>query len=162
MSTESEQQQKQFLREKIKELASKSYTQREIASICKVSVSTVNSHIKILREQAKNSISEYVDKILPYEYSKCLVGIDGIIKTCWRRSELITNNEKEKFMYLTLAKEGYSMKLELLNSSTIVEKAIKFVDKGRGLIHQNGNPVIDHKQKHEGTKEETNVSTKLE
>jgi hypothetical protein len=155
MSTEAEHnynQQQQFLREKIRELSSKSMTQREIASVLKVGVGTVNRHIQALRQQCKENISEYVDRILPHEYDKCMVGIDNIIKTCWSRADSDTANDKERYAYLSLAKDSYSMKLELLNSSTIVEKAVKFVSSNNArLTEQNDNPLIDHKHV-EGTK----------
>ena len=39
--------------------------------------------------------------------------------------------------------QAYEMKLELLSSATVVERAVKFVDRHRGLTVQNREVVID-------------------
>ena len=45
---------------------------------------------------------------------------------------------------LSLAKECYSMKLDLLTSATIIDRAVKFVDRNRGLIPQDNQAIIDN------------------
>ena len=44
-----------------------------------------------------------------------------------------------------LAKESYEMKLDLLSSATVVDRAIKFVDcnRGRGFMSQNNEVTRD-------------------
>jgi hypothetical protein len=44
---------------------------------------------------------------------------------------------------LALAKDCYQMKLELLSSVTVVERAVNFVNRHRGLTVQNKEVVID-------------------
>jgi hypothetical protein len=46
---------------------------------------------------------------------------------------------------LTLAKECYAMKLELLSSATVVDRAVRFVDRRRSgsLIDQKGKLTLD-------------------
>jgi Trp operon repressor len=58
LSSEMEQQnqQVQWRRDKIQELCSKGYSQREISQILQVGLATVNRDLSILRQQAKENI----------------------------------------------------------------------------------------------------------
>ena len=59
-------------------------------------------------------------------HEKCLVGLTSILKKAWTATQ-DTEDKREKIQALSLAKECYSMKLELLTNSTVVEDAIRFV-----------------------------------
>jgi hypothetical protein len=50
------------------------------------------------------------------------------VKDTWNISQN-TQENKEKIQALSLAKECYSMKLDLLTNSTVVEDAMRFVSK---------------------------------
>jgi IS30 family transposase len=113
-------------RSKVQELSSQGHSQREIAQMLQVSNGTVNKDLFILREQAKENIKKYVDERLPEEYEKCLAGLNAITKEAWNTAQS-TEDNKEKLQALSLAKECYSMKLELLTNSTVVDDAIRFV-----------------------------------
>jgi Trp operon repressor len=54
-----EQQQLQWRRDKVQELCSKGYSQREISQILQVGLATVNRDISYLRNQAKTNIRKY-------------------------------------------------------------------------------------------------------
>jgi hypothetical protein len=60
------------------------------------------------------------------EYGKCLVGLTGITKEAWNTAHN-TEDRREKVQALSLAKECYSMKLDLLTNATVVDDAIRFV-----------------------------------
>src|ERR671937_96837 len=121
-----DQQQIQWRRDKVQELCSKGYNQREISQVLQVGLATVNRDIAYLRNQAKANIKKYIDERLPEEYEKCLVGLNAITKEAWNTSEQ-TEDKREKIQALSLAKECYSMKLDLLTNATVVEDAIRFV-----------------------------------
>ena len=91
-----------------------------------VSVGTVNKDISYLGSQSKQKIRKYIDETLLEEYEKCLVGINAILREAWNTSQN-TDNRKEKIQALSLAKECYSMKLELLTNATVVDDAMRFV-----------------------------------
>jgi Trp operon repressor len=57
-----EQQQLQWRRDKVQELCSKGYSQREISHILQVGLATVNRDISYLRNQAKTNIKKYIDE----------------------------------------------------------------------------------------------------
>jgi hypothetical protein len=91
-----------------------------------VGLATVNRDISYLRNQAKDNIKKYIDERLPEEYEKCLVGLNAITREAWTTSQN-TDDKREKIQALSLAKECYSMKLDLLTNATVVDDAIRFV-----------------------------------
>jgi hypothetical protein len=128
----------EWRRSKVLELASQGYNQSEISRILKISQSTINRDISYLRQKAKENIRKYIDERLPEEYEKCLVGITAILKEAWSTSQQ-AEDKREKIQALSLAKECYSMKLDLLTNATVVDDAIRFVsesEKSKGKEHQ--------------------------
>jgi predicted transcriptional regulator len=123
---EQQQLQVQWRRDKVQELCSKGYSQREISQILQVGLATVNRDISYSRTQAKTNIKRYIDERLPEEYEKCLLGLNAITKEAWNTAQN-TQYKREKIQALSLAKECYSMKLELLTNATVVDDAIRFV-----------------------------------
>ena len=121
-----EQLQIQWRRDKVQELCSKGYSQREISLTLQIGLATVNRDISYLRNQAKSNIRKYIDERLPEEYEKCLIGLTAISKEAWNTAQN-TEDKREKIQALSLAKECYSMKLDLLTNATVVDDAIRFV-----------------------------------
>src|SRR5215212_6317376 len=133
LSSDMEQQQNQeqqrqieWRRDKVQELCSKGYSQREISQTLQVGLATVNRDISYLRDQAKHNIKRYIDKRMPEEYEKCLVGLNAITKEAWNTTHN-TEDKREKIQALSLAKEYYSMKMDLLTNAIAVDDAIRFV-----------------------------------
>jgi predicted transcriptional regulator len=116
----------EWRRSKVQELASQGYNQSEISRILQISQSTINRDLSYLRQQAKTNIKRYIDERLPEEYEKCMVGLTAILKEAWNTSQQ-TEDKREKIQALSLAKECYSMKLDLLTNATVVDDAIRFV-----------------------------------
>src|SRR6266487_1660535 len=116
----------EWRRNKVQELLVKGYNHYEIASALQISRPTITRDIQYLSQQAKHSIKKYIDERLPEEYEKCLVGLTSILKEAWTTSQA-TEDKREKIQALSLAKECYSMKLDLLTNATVVDDAIKFV-----------------------------------
>jgi hypothetical protein len=55
-----------------------------------------------------------------------MVGLSAILKEAWTTSQQ-AQDKREKIQALSLAKECYSMKLDLLTNATVVDDAIRFV-----------------------------------
>ena len=91
---------------------------------------------------AKSNIKRYIDERLPEEYEKCLVGLNAITKEAWNTAH-DSEYKREKIQALSLAKECYSMKLDLLTNATVVDDAIRFVSEktkskvGSSAINEN-------------------------
>jgi predicted transcriptional regulator len=119
------QEQVQWRRDKVQELCSKGYSQREISQTLQIGLATVNRDISYLRNQAKTNIKRYIDERLPEEYEKCMVGLTAITKEAWNTAH-DTEDKREKIQALSLAIDCYSMKLDLLTNATVVDDAIRF------------------------------------
>ena len=128
-------------RDRVLELTSQGYSQRQIANILQVSNGTVGNDQIFLRQKAKENIKKYVDEKLPEEYERCLVGINTILREAWDTSHRTDIDSKEKIQALSLAKECYSMKLDLLTNATVVSDAVRFVSEH--YRHENQNNKID-------------------
>jgi hypothetical protein len=116
----------EWRRAKVLELLSKGDSQSDIAKTLQVDLSIISRDVYFLRQQAKTNIKRYIDERLPEEYEKCLVGLNAITKEAWNTAN-DTEDKKEKLQALSLAKECYSMKLDLLTNATVVDDAIRFV-----------------------------------
>jgi DNA-binding CsgD family transcriptional regulator len=139
----SEVEQLSWRRSKILELSSQGHTERDIAAILQVALGTVNRDLQILKKLAQANISKYINETLPLEYQKCMIGLDAILVKSWSMANDSTNMQRDKLQALSIAMQAYEMKLELLSSATVVERAVHFVNKHRGLIPQNGKVLID-------------------
>ncbi|HET7283330.1 MAG TPA: hypothetical protein VFI70_01470 [Nitrososphaeraceae archaeon] len=137
----------QWRRGKVMELSSQGHSQPEISKILQVGLGTVNRDLSYLRQQSKISIQKYIDEQLPHEYEKCLVGLTAILREAWTTSQQ-TDESREKIQALSLAKECYSMKLELLTNATVVDDAIRFVS-GYEKEHNNNDNQQQYPNKQE-------------
>jgi hypothetical protein len=88
------------------------------------------TEIYLQRRQAKENIKKYNDERLPEEYEKCLVGLNAITREAWNTAH-DTEDKREKILALSLAKECYSMKLDLLTNAAVVDDAIRFVSSNK-------------------------------
>src|ERR1041385_6549986 len=140
----------EWRRAKVMELLSKGESnQSEIARILQVDKSIVCRDIAYLRQQAKTNIKRYIDERLPEEYEKCLVGLNAITKEAWNTAQN-TEDKREKIQALSLAKECYSMKFDLLTNSTVIDDAIRFVsDKSKENKETTNNNDEDDKESRE-------------
>jgi transposase len=145
--------QAEWRRNQVLELSSKGLTQSDISKILQISISTISRDLYFLREQAKDNLKKYINERLPAEYEKCLVGLTSILKEAWITSA--TEDKREKLQALSLAKECYSMKLELLTNATVVDDAITFVAEKQQesfKIKQNGDQRIKQQQDYDNRK----------
>jgi hypothetical protein len=74
-----------------------------------------------------------------------MVGLNSILIEAWNTSYQ-AQDKREKLQALSLAKECYSMKLELLTNATVVDDAIRFVsEKGDLITKENKRDTINGK-----------------
>ena len=108
-------QQIAWRRDQVLDLSSKGLTEREIANTLSISQPTIHRDITVLKQQAKENISKYIDEQLPAEYQKCLVGITAIINESWYTATKAESegDRRDQLQALSLAKECYAIKLDL-------------------------------------------------
>src|ERR687888_1704793 len=139
----------EWRRNKVQELLVKGYNHYEIASILQISRPTITRDIQYLSECAKQNIKKYIDERLPEECEKCLVGLTAITKEAWNTSQH-TEDKREKIQALSLAKDCYSMKMDLLTNATVVDDAIRFVSqKSNDKLNSSTNSSEDDKESKE-------------
>jgi hypothetical protein len=120
----------EWCRSKVQELIVKGYNHYEIASTLQISRPTITKDIQYLRECARQNVKKYIDERLPEEYEKCIVGLTAILREAWNTTHN-TEDKREKIQALSLAKDCYSMKLDLLTNATVVDDAIRFVSSNK-------------------------------
>jgi DNA-binding transcriptional regulator LsrR (DeoR family) len=125
--------QAEWRRNQVLELTSKGHSQSEISNKLQISISTISRDLSCIREEAKTHVRKYIDERLPEEYEKCLVGLTAILREAWITSQL-TEDNREKIQALSLAKECYSMKLDLLTNATVVDDAIRFTKESQDKL----------------------------
>src|SRR5919198_4940776 len=139
----------EWRRNKVQELLVKGYNHHEIASTLQISRPTITRDTQYLSKCAKQNIKKYIDERLPEEYEKCLVGLNAITKEAWNTAQS-TEDKREKIQALSLAKECYSMKLDLLTNATVVDDAIRFVSqKSKGKTNSVSSSDEDEKESNE-------------
>jgi hypothetical protein len=153
IKVESSQRQLEWRRSKVAELDSQGHSQPEISRILQVSIGTVNRDLSILRQQAKDNLRKYIDEKLPHEYQRCLTGLTSILKEAWTTAQQ-AEDKRERIQALSLAKECYSMKLDLLTNATVVDDAIRFVassesEKSKEKLKSSGSSNEDDKESSE-------------
>jgi hypothetical protein len=101
-------------------------THGEIARELQVSRPSITSDIQYLRNQAKESIKEYVTEHLPEQYQVCLCALDTILKHAFEILETSDDN-REKLRAMELFKDTYLVKLELLSNALIIDSALNYI-----------------------------------
>jgi predicted transcriptional regulator len=127
------QQQLEWRRNKINELSVKGFSQADIARMLEIDKSAVSRDIEYLKQQANETIKNHIQNKLPYEYSKCISGLEEIIKESWiivAHSEKI-GNTKDKISSLALIKDTYNTKMDLLTNASLLQDSIKFVEENK-------------------------------
>jgi hypothetical protein len=118
-------------RDRVLELTSQGFSQRQIATTLQISHGTVGNDVTFLTQKASENIRNYIDKQLPEEYDKVLTGLTSILREAWTAA-LRAQDTKEKISALSLAKEVYSTKLDLLTNINVVNDAARFIE-----LHKN-------------------------
>ena len=134
----------QWRRNKVLELSSEGRNQHQIASILHVGLGTVNRDIQHLKGLAKANISRFINETLPLEYETCLIGLNAILAKTWDITNNSHANERDRLQAISISMQAYNMKIDLLSNATVVERAVHFIDKHRGLMPQSKGVVIDN------------------
>jgi hypothetical protein len=111
-------------------MRSKGLSQIEIARELQVSEASISSDIAYLRNQAKESIREYVTEHLPEQYQICLTALDTILKHAFEILETSSDN-REKLQAMELFKDTHLVKLELLSNATTIDSALNYIKNKR-------------------------------
>jgi hypothetical protein len=141
LSTEKERL--EWRRNKVLELSSEGRSQPQIANILRVGLGTVNRDLQYLRQQAKENIRYYLDEKLPFEYQKSLVVLDALSCKMWDIVNNAESQERDRLSAASIVIQAVEKKIDLLSAGTVVDRAVQFVERNRGLTDQNGKVRLD-------------------
>jgi hypothetical protein len=126
LASEMKQQQLEWRRARVLELASEGYSQREIAHKLQVDLTAVNRDIQFLRQQAQDSLQNHIREVVPEEYQKCMIGMKRNLKQTLEIAET-TSDPKTKLQARAIANDCYRYIMDLCTNAGIVSDAMKFV-----------------------------------
>jgi IS30 family transposase len=110
---------------KVVEMRARGMSQTEIARELQVSKASISLDMQYLRNQAKESIKEYVTEHLPEQYQICLTALDTILKHAYEILETSDDN-REKLQAMELFKDTHLIKLELLSNATTIDSSLNY------------------------------------
>jgi transposase len=140
LSTKAEQL--EWRRSKVVEMRARGMSQIEIAHELQVSKQSISSDVQYLRNQAKESIKEYVTEHLPEQYEVCLSALDTILKHAFDILETADDN-REKLQALELFKDTHLVKLELLSNATTIDSALNYIRSKQQLQQSKKHLTLD-------------------
>ncbi len=119
---------KYWRRNRVIELTSKGQSQAEIARILVVGIGTVNRDLTWFRDQSTKKMTKFIEKIQE-EHEKSMIGLNAVLKEAWAMSDN-AKDSKEKIQALTLAKDCYALREELLCNMPVIDEALKIESDG--------------------------------
>jgi predicted transcriptional regulator len=126
LSTKIKANEIEWRRSKVIEMRIRGMSQAEIARELQVSEASISLDMQYLREQAKESIREYVTEHLPEQYQVCLCALDTILKHAFKILQTSEDN-REKLQAMELFKDTHLVKLELLSNATTIDSALSYI-----------------------------------
>jgi transposase len=120
----------EWRRSKVVEMRARGMSQIEIAHELQVSKQSISLDVQYLRNQAKESIKEYVTEHLPEQYQVCLCALDTILKHAFEILQTSDDN-REKLQAMELFKDTHLTKLELLSNATTIDQALHYIKNKR-------------------------------
>jgi hypothetical protein len=87
--------------------------------------------MQYLKQEAKENIKICIDERLPLEYQKCLIGVEAILCKTWDIANNLESTERDRLQAVSVGMLAYSMKIDLLTTATVVERAVRFIDRNR-------------------------------
>ena len=119
-------------RNKVKELLIRNYTQYEIANLLHISQPTISRDIKYIQKEIKKTTENYGEHLFE-TYRNTLLGLDEAIKKLWIIVDSPKTEAKEKVKAITLMREYYRERLDLIRSESGLLQQKKYMDQTKIL-----------------------------
>ncbi len=127
------EQQIEWRRSQVLELASQGFNQREICQKLQLDKSAVSRDIQFINKQAQETLQKHIRETIPAEYQHCLTGINQVLKMAWSIVDKDIDN-RTKLQALTLINDCNKYKMDLATGSAICSQAIQFVTQKKEQI----------------------------
>ena len=113
-------------RNKVLELSSQGYSQRDIASTLQVGLGTVNKDILFLRQISRENLQHHIHERIPEEYQNCMTGMKINLRQTLEIAET-TSDPRTKLQACAIANDCYKYIMDLTTNGVVITDAIKFV-----------------------------------
>ena len=125
----------EYRRDQVFRLSSMGYSQPKIANVLNVSQSLVSLDISLLKQRAREALSDYLENKLPLIFEESMAGISDVISQTW---EIINNpnaSYHDRLHALSLVADCNERRLDMASNGSIVEDGIRFAQEaGQRLI----------------------------
>jgi hypothetical protein len=125
---EPKQQHIEWRRERVAELSAQGRTEREIATILKVSLATVSRDLTYLNKQAHENLKNHINHKIPEQYQRCCNGLSQVLKMAWNIVILDSVNQANKLQALSLISDCYRYQMDLSTNAGVISKAMDFMN----------------------------------
>jgi hypothetical protein len=115
------EQQIDWRRTKVLELASRGYNQTEICKKLQLDKSIVSRDIAHLRQQAQENLQKHIHEVVPEEYQKCMVGMKRNLKQTLEIAETAAD-PRVKLQARAIANDCYKFILDMKDTLQIDER----------------------------------------
>ena len=121
-----QQQQLEWRRAQVLELASQDYNQREISTKLQVDPAAVNRDIMVLRQKAQDNLQKHIHEVVPEEYQKCMAGMKSNLKEILEIANSVTD-PRVKLQARAIVSDCYKFILDMSTNAGVISDALKFV-----------------------------------
>ncbi len=119
-----------YRRQQIDDLLVKGANQSEIATVLRISQSTVSRDVEYLERAAREKLKQHIQERIPHTHLVCMKGINEVIKHAWR----IIDNAKNDYLRihaLNVLMAAYTHKQALTADSTVVNESLNIIEKAK-------------------------------
>lgn len=135
-------------RERIQQLVSRGYSQRDISKELCVSLGLVNQDISFIRKQAKKNMEHYISVALPEEMDNSLIRLRDLIREAWKDIADTTITKRDKYTAIQVVKECTALRLEILGSGIYTNQ----LNKAQEAEEQQQEALTNNEARHIPTK----------
>ena len=120
-------------RNKVLELSSQGYSQRDIASTLQVGLGTVSKDILFLRQMSRENLQHHIHERVPEEYQNCMTGMKINLRQTLEIAET-TSDPRTKLQARAIANDCYKYIMDLTTNGIVITDAIKFVQTNKEKV----------------------------
>lgn len=117
----------EWRRDKVIELYSEGLSRSAIAKSLHMNNLTVHRDLHYRMQLTREKAKDYLDKRLPFEVEVCRVGLDRVLEKIWGIINSRDSSEKSKLQALSLAKDCYATRKELLDSEIDIRQSLELL-----------------------------------
>ena len=135
-------------RNKVLEISSQGYSQRDIASTLQIGLGTVNKDIFFLRQISPENLQHHIHERVPEEYQNCMTGMKINLRQTLEIAET-TTNPRTKLQARAIANDCYKYIMDLTTNGIVITDAIKFVQRNKDKLTMSSKEDNNSKESNE-------------